>query len=317
MLPHVQVREFPDDHCGPGSLSVVLNALGDAVTLDELKALIPRAPGGGVLSVDMLLVARQRGFEATLSSGTQELILRELDEGWPVILMLKLLNAPGRSRDMYHYVVVDGLDPERGLFRFQFGDGEARWSSLDPLRDSWKGAGYAMLSVHQADPASATLEEALALERAGQLEEAAAGYEGVLRNDSGSVRAWVNLGNVRMAQGNQSGAERAFRRALEHAPDDPDALNNLAWLLLQRGTQLEEAEALARAAAPLAGSDRPLVLDTLARVLGAQGRCDQADAVFAEALMTPGLDPARSEALQRGREELGKDCRQSREDGEG
>ena len=46
MLDHVPVRAFGDDQCGPGSLSIVLNALGDAVSEQELAATLPRAPGG-------------------------------------------------------------------------------------------------------------------------------------------------------------------------------------------------------------------------------------------------------------------------------
>jgi len=57
----------------------------------------------------------------------------ELAEGRPAILMLRLLDAPGARRDIYHYVVVDGFDPPRGLCRFQFGDGKARWARLESL----------------------------------------------------------------------------------------------------------------------------------------------------------------------------------------
>jgi Flp pilus assembly protein TadD len=80
------------------------------------------------------------------------------------------------------------------------------------------------------------------------------------------VRAWVNLGNVSSSSGDREEAERAYRKALTLAPVDRDALNNLAWLLLEEGTRLEEAEALASKAAEQPGPDQPAALDTLSRI---------------------------------------------------
>jgi peptidase C39-like protein len=188
VLGHVPVRAFEDDQCGPGSLSVVLNALGDAASEAELGATLPRTPGGGVLSVDLLLAARQRGFSASLVTGDEDAVRREIEEGRPVILMLRMLNAPGRSRDLYHYVVVDGQDPRRGLFRIPFGDGKARWAALKQVEGAWKGAGHAMLTV-SAPPGFAEMRAAAELERARLLDEAAERYERILEASPESLRA--------------------------------------------------------------------------------------------------------------------------------
>jgi tetratricopeptide (TPR) repeat protein len=304
----VPVRKFEDDNCGPGSLSVVLNALGDPVSESELVAEISRAPGGGVLSVDLLLAARQRGFQASLVSGSEDTVRSELAAGRPVILLLRLLNAPGRGRDIYHFVVVDGVDPGRNLLRFQFGDGTARWAALGSLEGAWRGAGYALLTVRPPGE-EADLRSVVGLERAGRLEEAAEGYEAIVGNQPGSVRAWVNLGNVRAEQSRPGEAETAYRRALALAPDDVDALNNLAWLLLTGGTELEEAERLARRAAESPGPYRPVVLDTLARIQIARGRCDQADSTLAEALALPALSAEQRSSLEGAERESREACR--------
>ena len=308
VLDHVPVRAFGDDQCGPGSLSVVLNALGDAVSEAELAATLPRAPGGGVLSVDLLLAARQRGFSASLVTGDEDAVRHEIQEGRPVILMLRMLNAPGRSGDIYHYVVVDGYDPRLRLFRIQFGDGKARWAGRDQLEGPWNGGGHAMVTV-SAPPALVHMRAAVELERAGRLDEAAERYTQVLESRPESVRAWVNLGNVEAGRGRPQDAERAYRRALSLAPDDPDALNNLAWLLLQEGSRLEEAEAFAHGAARRRGPDQALVLDTLARIQSARGRCTNADATYAEALGLPALPPGQRTQLEEARREADKNCR--------
>jgi hypothetical protein len=308
VLDHVPVREFEDDNCGPGSLSIVLNALGDPVSEAELVATVPRARGGGVLSVDLLLAARQRGFSASLVSGNHEMVRKEVGAGRAVILLLRLLNAPGRGKDIYHYVVVDGVDPRRDLFRFQFGDGKVRWTTLEPLEGAWKGAGHALLTVRPREEGT-DLQEAVELEREGQLDRAAERYRVILEAQPDSVRAWVNLGNVRSRQGHTSEAEVAYRRALALAPDDSDALNNLAWLLLERGSALEEAESLAREATGHAGPDLPLVLDTLARILSARGRCDEADATFGEALDLADLSPELRSDLEKAQHKTRESCR--------
>ncbi len=98
------------------------------------------------------------------------------------------------------------------------------------------------------------------------------------------MRAWVDLGNAEAARRRPDEAEQAYRRALEISPDDRDALNNLAWLLLEQGSRLEEAEALAAKAASRAGPDRPLAQDTLGRIQLARGRCPEAARTFGEAL---------------------------------
>jgi tetratricopeptide (TPR) repeat protein len=307
VLGHVPVRAFDDDRCGPGSLSVVLNALGDAVSEEELAADLPRAPGGGVLSVDLLLAARKRGFSASLVTGDEGAVRHEIQEGRPVILMLRMLNAPGRSADIYHYVVVDGHDPGRGLFRIQFGDGKARWASLDQLQGAWKGGGHAMVTV-SASAALVQLRAAVDLERAGRLDEAAERYTHLLEASPESLRAWVNMGNLEAGRGRPQEAERAYRRALSISPDDPDALNNLAWLLLQEGSRLEEAEALAHDAARRPGPDRAFILDTLARIQSARGRCVDADATYAEALALPALPLGQRTQLEEARRDAEGNC---------
>jgi tetratricopeptide (TPR) repeat protein len=312
VLDHAPVRAFAEDQCGPGSLSVVLNTLGDAVSAEELAASLPRDRGGGVLSVDLLLAARQRGFSASLVSGDEGAVRGEIQAGRPVILLLRLLNVPGRHGDIYHYVVVDGHDPGHGLFRIQFGDGKARWASLEQLDGAWKGGGHAMLTV-SVTPEFAQLRAAVELERVGRLDEAARLYTQLVEASPQLQQAWVNLGNVEAARGRPDEAERAYRRAVSISRDDPDALNNLAWLLLQEGARLEEAERLARDAAQRRGPDRALILDTLARIQSARGRCAEADATWAEALALPALSPRQRTQLEDARREAVRDCPAARQ----
>jgi tetratricopeptide (TPR) repeat protein len=293
VVPGVAVGRFEDDQCGPGSLALVLSAHGDAVSAPDLAATLPDVAGRGVLSVDLLLAARQRSFDAALVEGTPERLRGEIEQGRPAILMLRLLDAPGRRRDIYHYVVVDGADAARRLFRFQFGDGKARWAPLESVEKGWRASAHALLVVWPRESTDAALRRAVALEGEGRFGEAAARYRQVLEVRPGSVRAWVDLGNAEAALRRADEAEGAYRRALEIAPDDRDALNNLAWLLLEEGSRLEEAEALAAKAASRAGPDQSLAQDTLGRIQLARGHCPEAARTFGEALAGARVFPSR------------------------
>jgi hypothetical protein len=308
VVPGVAVRSFGEDLCGPGSLAVVLNALGDAVTSSELEATLPKAKGGGVLSVDLLLAARQRGFDAGLVVGGAADLVMEVAAGRASIVMLRLLDVPGASKDVYHYSVVDGFDPGRRLFRFQFGDGKARWTELEPLEKSWAAAGRALLLVRPKAVTVLELHRAVGLEEAGRLDDAVALYRSVLAVRPGSALAWTDLGNAEAKRGRPAEAEKAYREALRIAPDSDDALNNLAFVLLQEGTRLEEAEELARRAAAVPSPERAETLDTLARIQLARRRCREAAATFAEALTSPELDEAARAELQAGLEEAERGC---------
>ena len=293
-------RTFADDQCGPGSLAAVLNSLGDPVTEPQLEAELPPVRGG-VLSLDLVLAARRRGFEAALLRGDATTLRLEIEAGRAAILMLRLLDMPGQRRDIYHYVVADGFDPERSRFRFQFGDGKVRWASLGDLEGSWKAAGHALVRVAPGAPSLADgLRRGMALEREGRWAEAAELYRRLDTAHPRSLRVLVNLGNAEAAGGRRAEAEAAYRAALEIGPTDRDALNNLAWLLLADPARLEEAEVLATRAAAAPGVDRAPVLDTLGRIRLARGRCSAAAEAFSRALAEEPLPDRLRAALQSG-----------------
>jgi tetratricopeptide (TPR) repeat protein len=300
VVPGIPLATFAEDRCGAGSLALVLGARGDPRPVQDLEAALPEVPGRGVLSVDMLLAARARGFDAALLTGTAAGLQRELAAARPAILMLRLLDAPGARRDIYHYVVADGLDPSRGLFRLQYGDGKARWARLSSIEDGWKAAGHVMLVVRTREETDSALGRALALESERRLDEADALYREVLEVRPDSVRAWVDLGNVAADRGRRAEAETAYRRALAIDAEDRDALNNLAWLLLEEGVRLTQAEDLAARAATAPGPDRPRAQDTLGRIQLARGRCAEAERTFRDALAAEALTVGTRARLQDG-----------------
>jgi tetratricopeptide (TPR) repeat protein len=279
------MHKWDPTSCGAGALSTVLQHYGDTTTMDTWQAALPKVRGG-VMTVDMLLAARQKGYDAQIVTGDPAAIEQAVERGEPVILMLKVVQTVGDRYDFFHYIVVDGVDPVRNLIRTQFGDGKARWTSFSRIDSAWEGAGRAAIFIRpkSAEHMPADLRAAVALEERGQHAEAAAAYRMLLKENPRSVLVWTNLGNAEMHRGRLVEAENAFRKAIEIDGSAADALNNLAWLLYEQ-KRLDEAEALARRAVDAPAPDPWTRLDTLARIQVARGACGDAMRSWEKALL--------------------------------
>jgi len=110
----------------------------------------------------------------------------------------------------------------------------------------------------------------VAYEAGGKPELAKREYRAALKRDPRLVRARVNLGNLEAAAGRWRPAEDCYRRALRVAPDDADALNNLAVALLHQGRSLAEAESLATRAVASGGERDSVYRATLSEVRAAR-----------------------------------------------
>lgn len=306
-IPDMPMQKWGIESCGAGSLSTVLRHYGDPLTMADWDAKLPKTRGG-VMSIDLVLAARSRGFDAQLVTGTPETVAAELREGRPVILMLQVIDSPGKQYDFFHFVVADGIDPQTQLVRTQFGDGRARWTSFDRLSKPWKGGGHAALFIKPDPDPTNLLRTAVALEDAGKYQEAADRYRVVLQHHPDHSVAWTNLGNAESQLKNDKAAEEAFRKAIELDDSSRDALNNLAWLLFTE-KRYDEAETFARRASSIPGPDSYLMLDTLARILAAKGSCEEAAATFQEAIESVPLTrtEARSD-LEKGLAETKQSC---------
>lgn len=286
LIPGVPARRWAENSCAAGALSEVLNSFGNPVTERQLSRELTKARSGGVITVDLLIAARRYGFDAQLMRGTDEILRAELVRGHPLILMLRVLDARGERNDLFHYVVLSGIDERRDLVALQYGDGKKRWVSLAAIRDAWAAAGYATFLIGpRRRPAAVEddLRRAVMLEEAGHIEQAIGLYRLYLGVHPQSALAWTNLGNAQASLHQKDLAEVAYRNALFVEKDSRDALNNLAFLLLEQG-RLDEAETLARRAAAQETADRHFALDTLGRILSARGDCRAAEATFEQAL---------------------------------
>jgi Flp pilus assembly protein TadD len=116
-----------------------------------------------------------------------------------------------------------------------------------------------------------------------EIERSAARFRDVLTKDPEHIEALLNLALAEGRLGHVDTSEVMWRRYIERRPQDPKALDNLAWLLATQTNRFQEAEALARRATALSPSDPKMQL-TLAEALWNQGKKDEAAQVAAQGL---------------------------------
>lgn len=107
-----------------------------------------------------------------------------------------------------------------------------------------------------------------------------------------NVNALLALGDLEYQRGQPTAAQQAYRAVLTLEPNQPAALNNLAWVLAEGGAALEEALTAARQAVALQPTDANF-RDTLAFVLKRLGRLEEARTEYRRSvdLTPPGSAP--------------------------
>jgi DNA-binding transcriptional MerR regulator len=143
------------------------------------------------------------------------------------------------------------LSEPDGQLHFEFG------SSPQGLSDAAVGAvgaaGGGAASPLRIAPGPRTaeqwLEQGLAQEREGYLDEAAASYRQSLMIGGPSAVTCFNLANVLRALGHKSQALERYSQAVEVEPDFADAWNNLGTLLAEMGRADDACAAFRRALA--------------------------------------------------------------------
>ena len=130
-------------------------------------------------------------------------------------------------------------------------------------------------------------------------------FQAALKRDSHHIPALIALGNLAFETGALPAAEEFYRRALDEAPDHPQANNNLAMVYMAKGERLDEAESLAKKALRGPATLQPYVLETLASLYLKQGRTTEAAQALDEGeRAVTGDHPALSERYKALRAEL-------------
>ena len=202
-----------------------------------------------------------------------------------------------------HYRQALAIRPDWATARFGLADVRARRGDLTGAIADYERE----LRNHPNHPKVAG-RYGFALFRAGRFAEAASQLEKAVAEDPGSAGTRAALAVAYGQLGRIREAIESNREALRLDPGQPEAANNLAWLLATRAesTQQERAESiqLAERVTGSGSSEEPALLDTLAVAYAAGGRFEQAAATSARAAA---LADARGELeLARGIRERGE-----------
>lgn len=119
LIENVPYFAQEDLQCGPTALATVINywyRKGHAqenVTVESVAAVIYSPSARGVLGLDLELYARKLGFLTLEPPGTVEAIMRCIDAGLPVVVLVDL----GRlSFQQNHFMVAKGYTDEGIIF---------------------------------------------------------------------------------------------------------------------------------------------------------------------------------------------------------
>jgi Flp pilus assembly protein TadD len=113
----------------------------------------------------------------------------------------------------------------------------------------------------------------------GELKNALAQFEKARQVFPKDVRPVVSVAATENLMGQKEAAQNSYRRALAMQPDNPFVMNNLAYVMVERSANLEEAKKLAQEAVKKQPQQASF-LDTLGSIYQKTGQTDSALQIF-------------------------------------
>lgn len=140
---------FPqkDRMCGPAALASVMEYYGGADRFDEVAKEVYSEVLKGTLPVDLLIYAREKGFNARYYEGGFEDLKGNLAAGRPLILFLNLGIA---EYPVGHYVVAVGYNDRASTIIAHSGMKKESFISYKKLKRTWSMTGYSTLLLTPA-----------------------------------------------------------------------------------------------------------------------------------------------------------------------
>jgi putative PEP-CTERM system TPR-repeat lipoprotein len=160
---------------------------------------------------------------------------------------------------------------------------------LHRAQQRYAEAAQAYEEVRKRQPTlEVVLDEATALNQAGRLDAAIALLDAWVGAHPKDFTAYLVRANMNTQRGKTGEAIADLEKALDINPNSVSALNELAWRL--RSTDAKRARELAEKAVKLA-PNQPLVADTYAMILLADGEAERARQILSDALKKAPASP--------------------------
>lgn len=240
-----------DYQCGPASLAMVLNHGDVDVAMESLipQVFIPEREGS--VQPEMLATVRRHGRIPFVLDNSFDALLTEIAAGHPVVVMQNL-SLP--AWPMWHYAVAIGYDLGAEEMTLHSGEEAERIESFRRFDATWaRSERWAFVALPPGELPSgvgeqSALQAIAAFEQVQGAETTLPAWEAFVERFPGSGMGYFALGNARYTAGNAAGAIEALRNAVRQRDDLGAAWLNLGLLLQAQGEDGEARRALSRAA---------------------------------------------------------------------
>jgi Flp pilus assembly protein TadD len=146
------------------------------------------------------------------------------------------------------------------------------------------------MQLNVNDP-TAVLAYTRALLTSGDVGKAVTKWQQWVTDHPTDAQAYTLLGSLQEAQGNRDQAMASYKKALQIQPEQPIAANNLSYLMVETGQNIDVALSLAQVARR-AMPDSPSTADTLAWAYYHKGNFSSARDLLEEAVKAAPNDAA-------------------------
>ncbi|HMK23916.1 MAG TPA: tetratricopeptide repeat protein, partial [Terriglobales bacterium] len=173
-------------------------------------------------------------------------------------------------------------------------------TALYNYKKDYKGAEAALRKAAELDKknSDALIKLGQALNAQGSTDQAIATFQQSLKDNPNEISFYILLGELYEGQKNWQSAKGMYEKALQLQPENPIASNNLAYVMLQTGGNIDVAISLAQTARRLM-PDSPNAADTLGWAYYQKGLYPTAIDLFKEALKKMPNDPTFQDHLKK------------------
>jgi len=258
--------------CGPNALATVLHRTGLDIDPDRLAEQVYLPGRKGSLQLELVAATRAMNRLTVTIEPSLQGILRELEQGYPVLILQNLGVA---WLPVWHYAVIIGFDPAEQHFMLRSGNQRRQLFKAHRLLKTWDRAdrwGVVVLNPGEL-PANMEVQAytaaVAALEQVGSFDAALVSYQAGLQRWPDSSALKFGTANTLQQTGNQIRAIQMYEDLIAQKPDYWFATNNLAHTLALLGCKQRALNAISRYQ-DRAGSDIPQMLLNTQQTIAAQ-----------------------------------------------
>lgn len=144
VINNVKYIEQKPNYCGPASLAMIFNYWGMSIEQDEIAGEIYSPELGGTISIELVLYAIKKGFEAEMYKGAIENLKNKISNGFPLLVS----HRQDENKETVHYLVVWGFDDDEKMIYAHSGIKENSAMDYKTFLKRWGLADNLTIFIH-------------------------------------------------------------------------------------------------------------------------------------------------------------------------